>query len=218
MDRRSLSLRWLVLALSLALLSAATVGCKSLMESVAIFTNGFDDPAEWDGLKGKKVVVVCKPLTEMEFNNQRVDHALAEEISEYLKANVKKIQIIDSQKVATLMDEKGMDDYLEIGKALKAEKVVAIDIESFGVLDGQTLFKGRATVRIQVYDVAEKQVEWHKSPPQFEYPRIGSTPAQDFPEIEFRNKFVGILAKQIARCFYPHDPREDCGSDAESIR
>ena len=74
-----------------------------------------------------------------------------------------------------------MDDYLEIGKALKAEKVVGIDIESFSVLDGQTLFRGRATVSIQVYDVAEKQVEWHKSPPQIEYPRIGSTPVQDAP-------------------------------------
>ena len=34
-----------------------------------------------------------------------------------------------------------MDDYVEIGKALKADKVVGIDIESFGVLDGQTLFQ-----------------------------------------------------------------------------
>ena len=49
-----------------------------------------------------------------------------------------------------------MEDYLEIGKALKAEKVVGIDIESFSVLDGQTLFRGRATVSIRVYDVADK--------------------------------------------------------------
>ena len=111
-----------------------------------------------------------------------------------------------------------MDDYLEIGKTLKAEKVVGIDIESFSVLDGQTLFRGRATVSIQVYDVAEKQVEWHKAPPQFEYPKIGSTPAQDLPEMEFRNQFVAILAEQIARYFYPHDRHEDYGSDAVSIR
>ena len=168
------------------------------------------------GLKGKKVAVVCKPLTSQEFSNAGAARALAEGICERLKAHVKDIHIIDPQKVAELLDEKGMEDYLEIGKELKAEKVVGIDIESFGVLDGPTLFSGRSTVSIQVYDVAEKQVEWHKSPPQFEYPKIGSTPMQDFTEIEFRNQFVAILAEQIARFFYPHDRHDDYASDVSS--
>ena len=110
-----------------------------------------------------------------------------------------------------------MDDYLEIGKKLKAEKVVGIDIESFGVRDGQTLFRGRATVSIQVYDVAEKNVEWHKSPPQFEYPRFGSTPAQDLSEMEFRNSSWPLSPSRLP-AFYPHDRHDDYGSDALSIR
>ena len=155
------------------------------------------------------MAVVCKPLTSQEFSNSGVDRALAEGICDRLKANVKEIHIIDPQKVAALVDEKGMEDYVEIGKALKAEKVVGIDIESFSVLDGQTLFRGRSMVSIQVYDVAEKHVEWHKAPPQFEYPRIGSTPAADLTEMEFRNQFVAVLAEQIARYFYPHDRNDD---------
>ena len=109
-----------------------------------------------------------------------------------------------------------MDDYLEIGKTLKAEKVVGIDIESFSVLDGQTLFRGRATVHIQVYDVAEKHVEWRKSPPQFEYPRIGSKPATDCPEIEFRNQFVDYSRRADCPLFYPHDRLRRLGRDALS--
>ena len=66
--------------------------------------------------------------------------------------------------------------------------------------------------------MAEKHVEWHKAPPQFEYPKIGSTPMTDFPEVEFRNQFVAILAEQIARLFYPHDRHDDYGSDVFSIR
>ena len=126
------------------------------MESAALFYEGNDIPAEWDGLKGKKVVVVCRPLTD-EFSNTGAARALAEAICDRLKAHVKKIQIIDPEKVAKLRDEKGIDDYLEIGRRLKAEKVLGVDIESFSVLDGQTLFRGRSTVSIQVYDVAEKQ-------------------------------------------------------------
>ena len=52
----------------------------------------------------------------------------------------------------------------------------------------------------------------------FEYPKTCSTPAADFTEIEFRNRFVSILAEQVARFFYPHDPKDDYGNDALSIR
>lgn len=213
MDRRSHSLRWPAVVASLALALVAVVGCKSGLESLAIFYEGFDVPAECDGLKGKTVAVVCNPLTGEEFSNAGAARALSEGICERLKANVKKIHIIDPQKVADLHDNTGIEDYIAIGKKLKADKVVGIDIESFGVRDGQTLFRGRATVSIKVYDVAEKNVEWHKSPPQYLYPRIGSTPAQDLSEMEFRNRFVAVLSDQIARLFYSHDRNDDCGSD-----
>jgi hypothetical protein len=218
MTRHSLLLRWPAAVLSLVLLTTLTAGCKSGLESIALLYEGYDIPAEWDGLKGKKVVVVCKPLTSQEFSNSGAARALAEGISDRLKTHIKGIHIIDPQKVAALIDEKGMEDYVEIGKTLKAEKVIGVDIESFGVLDGQTLFRGRSSVSIRVYDVADKHVEWRKSPPQFEYPRIGSTPAADLTEVEFRNQFVNILSEQIARFFYPHDRHDDYGGDALSIR
>ncbi len=218
MDRRSLSLRWPVVVWSLVMLPVVAVGCKSMLQSVTLLANGYDIPAEWDGLKGKKVAVVCKPLTSQEFSNAGASRALAEGICERLKANIKDIHLVDPQKVATLLDEKGMDDYVEIGKALKAEKVVGIDIESFGVLDGPTLFRGRSSVSIRVYDVADKTVEWHKAPPQFVYPKIGSTPMQEIGEMEFRNQFVDNLAGQIARYFYPHDRHADYASDVSTTR
>ena len=163
---------------------------------------------------GQKVVVVCKPLTSLAFNNQGVDRALAEGICERLKHNVKKIEVIDPDKVAGLCDKTGMEDCLEIGKALKAEKVVGVNIASFGVLEGQTLFLGRSTVSIRVYDVATKHVDWRKAMPEVKYPTIGPKPAQDVPEMEFRNQFVDVLAEQIARCFYPHDENADYAAAA----
>ncbi len=217
MDRRSLLPRWPAVAASLIVLSILTCGCKSALESFALFTSGTDIPPEFDGLKGKTVAVVCRPLTGEEFSTAGTARALTERICDLLKHNVKEIHLIDSQKVANLLDEKGVDDYLEIGRTLKADKVVGIDIESFSDLDGQTLFRGRATVHIKVYDVADKQVEWRKSPPQFEWPRIGSKPATDCNEVAFRNEFIDVLAEQIARYFYPHDRYEDSASDSLSM-
>lgn len=208
MDRRSLSIRWTAIVLSLSLVLMAS-GCKSALQSLTILYEGYDIPAEFDGLQGKTVAVVCKPLTELDFSNSDAARALTEGICERLKKHVKDIHIIDPEKIAKLRDEKAMDDYLEIGKTLKADKVVGINIESFGVLDGQTLFRGRSTLSIRVYDVAEKTTEWHKSPPAFTYPKVGPTPAADIAEAEFRNEFVASLAEQIARLFYPHDRHDD---------
>jgi hypothetical protein len=201
----------------LALLSVAACGCKSMLQSFTLLYEGYDIPAEWDGLKGKKVAVVCKPLTPLEFSSPGVDHALAERICELLKAHVKDIHIIDQQKVADLVDARGMQDYLEIGKALKAEKVVGIGIESFSVREGPTLFHGRSTLTVQVYDVAEKKREWHKEPPEILYPTACGIPQGDLTEMGFRNEFVAILAGEIGRYFYPHDRHDDYCRDASSV-
>ena len=138
------------------------MGCKSVLETVTLLVNGTDLPADYTGLKGKTVAIVCKPLTSDEFSNAGTARALTEGICERLKTHVKDIHLVNAQKVAKLLDEEGLEDYLEIGKKLKADKVVGIDIESFGVRDGQTLYRGRAKVSIQVYDVAGKEIEWRK--------------------------------------------------------
>jgi hypothetical protein len=209
MDRRSVSLRWPALIFLVLLLPAVAIGCKSALQTIGILCEGFDTKAEWDGLKGKKVAVVCRTIASQDFSNEGAARALAEGISERLKAHVKDIHIIPQQNVDKQIDENGMEDFVQIGKAVKAEKVVGVSIESFGVLDGQTLFRGRATVSVQVCDVAEKQTEWHKSPPPFVYPRIGSMAATDIDEITFRNKFGSILAEHISWYFYPHDRYDD---------
>lgn len=204
--------------LSLALLATGVAGCKSALQTVGLLWEGTDIPPEYkEDLKGKKVAVVCKPLTSQEFSNSGEARALAEGICERLKVHIKEIIIVDPQKVSMLVDEKGMEDFGAIGKKLKADKVIGIDIESFGILDGPTLYRGRASLSVQVYDVAEKKVEWRKTPPAIEYPRIGSTPMADLPENEFRNNFVKIIAEQVARLFYAHDRHDDYGDDALTI-
>ena len=140
-------------------------------------------------------------------------------ICELLKAHVKDIHIIDQQKVADLVDERGMEDYLEIGKALKAEKVVGIDIESFSVLEGPDALPRPVHVStVQVYDVAEKQrrVAQRAAGDPVSH-GLAAFPKADLTEMEFRNQFVAILAEEIARYFYPHDRHDDYCRDALSV-
>ncbi len=213
MERRTCAIRWPAIAAGLLLTAA---GCKTALISAGLLWNGYDVPAEFDGLKDKKVAVVCK-MVSPDLSSSHPERALAEAICERLKANSKKIKIhlVSPQKVAVLIDDKGLEDPIEIGKQLKAEKVVAVSIESFNVNEGQTLYRGRSSVTIHVYDVASGDDEWHKTPSPIEYPAIAPTPAQDMSEPEFRNHFIDNLADRIARYFYSYD-RYD--RDADSMR
>lgn len=204
MERRSCSIRWLAALASLVLFAAAA-GC-TVLQSAALLIKGTDTAAEFDGLEGKKVAVVCKMVDMVDLSNSTTARSLSEAICERLKANNKKIHLIAPQRVADVVDNKGLEDPIAIGKQLKAEKVLAVDIESFGVREGQTLFHGKAVMAIHVYDIATREEDWHKEPPlHAEYPSWGPTPAQEVGEGEFRNRFIANLADQIGQSFYPHD-------------
>ncbi len=204
MERHSCSIRRPVRLAALVLFAAAAAGC-TVLQTAAFLIVGTDLPADYDGLEDKKVAIVCKMVNMVELSNSSTGRSLSEAIFRRIKDNDKKIHLIDPQKVADLLDNQGLEDPVEIGKKLKADKVVAVDIESFSVREGQTLLHGKSIVTTNVYDVATKEVSWHKEPMHVEYPTWGPTPAQEVGEGEFRNNFIANLADQIAQSFYPHD-------------
>jgi hypothetical protein len=190
---------------ALSLLALASTGCKSALTSGALLWSGYDVPAEFDGLKDKKVAVVCKSVQMEEFSNNGMNRTLSEAIYQRLKVHNKKIHLIDPQKVNALLDEQGIEDPIAIGKKLKADKVLVVNIESFKVHEGQTLYRGHSTLSVHVYDVETKEEDWRKDPRQIEWPSYGPTPMQEMTEVEFRNKFISVVAERIGRYFYPHD-------------
>jgi hypothetical protein len=193
-----------------------TAGGCAAVEGLVIMVKGTDDDADFSGLKDKKVAVVCRPLVSLQYRNAGAARDLAQQLGTLLQAKVAKITVIDQQKVANWMDENTWDEFSEIGQAMKADIVIGIDLTSFGVLEGQTLYRGRASATIKVYDVAKKKTVWDKSMNQVVYPPNTAIPATDKPESEFRREFVLVVAEQIGRYFYAHDPNADVGLDSKA--
>ncbi|HUY89128.1 MAG TPA: hypothetical protein VMV10_10365 [Pirellulales bacterium] len=208
MDRffRRSSLRWAALAASLAL-AAPLVGCTKLLTTVVYLARGTDTPAESNDLKDKKVVVVCRPLTELTYGCSSAPNELAAEVGRQLKAHLKrKIKIVDPDDLADWTDEHGVDDYVEIGRNLEADMVLGIDMMSFNTLLGQTLLQGKAQVKVAVYDIKQDgEIVFQKSLPQVIFPENNGIPTQDKPEEEFRQQYIRVLADEIGRLFYSHD-------------
>ncbi len=195
------------------------VGCRSAIVTAYTLFNGTDDKADFAGLQKKKVVVVCRPLMALQYWDANVAKELGSEVSQLLRQHVKNIQMVDPRKLSKWLDENNWEDYTDVGKAMNADMVLGIDLESFNIFQGQTLYQGKANVSIHVYDckAGGKEVFTRTMPPTI-YPPNSQIPTSDRQEGQFRREFTSVLAEQIARHFYPHDRNEDVAQDAEALR
>jgi hypothetical protein len=214
MDRRWQNCRYLAALAVLAVVLAS--GCNMFKMAVYLI-QGTDQNAEFAGLRGKKVVVVCSSPASLTWSNASAGKQLAQQIGRLLETNDRKIIVIDQQKVATWMDENTWQQPTEVGKALGADMVLGVDLASFSILNGQTLYQGKAIVSFKVFDLKDKdRVVFEKVLPETSYPPSSGVPIGDRPEAEFRREFVGMLADQVGRHFYAHDAHADIGLDAKA--
>jgi len=181
-------------------------GCSTLLTAAYVLMPE-DVPAEFKGLKGKHVAVVCKPIVELEFADAGSARELAGTVGALLERNVRKARVIDQQEVARWIDENAWVDYQTVGKSLDADMVVGIDLEEFRLHEGSTLYRGRATVHVRVYDIAAKKVVFEKRFDDFAFPTDSAIPTTDRSEPQFRGMFLQILAGKIARSFHAYDSR-----------
>jgi hypothetical protein len=194
------------------LLLAPLSGCSTLL-TVAYLVRPNDVPAEFAGLKGKKVAVICRPIVELEFSDAGSARELATLVDGQLKQQVRRIKIVGQQEVSRWIDEHAWVDYATVGKSLDAEYVIGIDLEQFRLHEGSTLFRGRASATVQVFDVATGARVFQKRIDDYAFPASGAIPTTDRSEFEFRGMFLGMLARQISRSFHAYESREYFAED-----
>lgn len=209
----------------LAYLTAAGVllclggGCMQIIPAVAYLIKGTNTAAEFDGLKGKRVAVVCRPSTELQYASGNVANELAAELGLALQQKIKKIEVIEADRVAEWADEHSWDEFVEVGKALDADMVVAIELRDFRLKQAVTLYKGIASMGVKVYDVADGgKVVFQKEMPEFSDPPNAGISTSEMHEADFRRRFVGVVAERIGRYFYGYDYTREFARDADALQ
>jgi hypothetical protein len=223
MDRfhaRAASANRIVAVLISLILLAAHCGCSSILATgMYVFEGGNNTPAEFEGLKGSRVVVMCKPPSSSEFRHAGAARSIAARASEMLARNVKGIDMVSPREVDNWADENDGGDFRELAKAVHADKVVYIQIDDFELYKGKTLYQGRADITVTVYDMKDhNKVLWDKHLGEVLYPTNSGIPAQDKPVQQFEREFVDICAGRAALNFYRHDPNEMFAMDAMANR
>jgi hypothetical protein len=212
--------RWLggtiFMLLGMGTLLLAT-GCTSALATAAWLIKGPNVPPEFDGLKKKKVAVVCTAATQSVYAYPNVAKDLGRAVARQLQRNVKEIKLVPPQDVEEWMDSHQWTEYPEIGQAVGAELLVAIDVNDFRLYKGQTIFQGRADLTIRVFDCATGEVLFERRPPEILYPPNHVVSTAEVRESDFRRDFIRVLADHIGRYFYPHDPRALFAAEAAAI-
>jgi hypothetical protein len=209
--------RWpLVIVAALAMLSAP--GCVG-MAAQLMYVMGLDKIKPEYELEGKRVAVVCL-ANSSSYSSGGEARSLARMVAVILQKEVKDIEIVPYSEIEDWRDNNNWDeiDYRAIGRGVKADVLIAIDVSSLKFHDGQTLYKGRADVKVTAYDMTKGgQVAFTKDMPDFQFPREGSRPVQDMSELKFQTLYLTILSKHIARNFHSYDKVPDFGSDAQGL-
>ena len=203
-----------VVCLVLATMLAASPGCSAL-STVAFWVYGNNAPAKFEGLEGKRVAVVCLDADSLKGPGSEADR-IARTVAAKLGYNVPDITIVRQSEIADWFDSHDQDvtEYTDIGRGVKADMVVGIDLESFSIHEGQTLLKGRATVTTRVYDMQRGGDVVYESPShEISWPESGARHVTE-NEANFRTVFIHTLSDRIARDFFAYDKVEDFGADA----
>ena len=195
---------------------ALAAGC-SLIPTIAYIIKPEDVAAEFDGFNGKRVAVICR-ATSLEYAYPTVSRDLAVRVATLLKRNGHKIDVVDERELADWVDKHDWNDYREVGRALKADMVLGIDLERFELSRGSTLLQGQADVKLAAYDIKKNLTLWEKRPQTIKFPPNSQIPTADRQEDDFRREFLGVLAEQVAHHFYAYDSRKNFASDSTALR
>jgi hypothetical protein len=217
-----MNIRWTLRIESLLLvgtLLAMLPGCGPIA-TIAWLIHGPEMVAPaFEGLKGKRVAVVCLDGNSLSGPGGQAD-AVAKAVSTTLAKNVSDIKVVRQNEIADWLDSHGDDvtDYRDVGRGVKADMVIGIDLLSFTLHEGQTLLKGRANVGVKVYDMKKSggELVYESAPKEIAWPESGARSVTD-NESNFRTVFIYTLAERIARDFYSYEFSDDFGMDAKHL-
>jgi hypothetical protein len=195
-------------------------GCVGALSQLLYMVKGHTVEPAYSGLNGKRVAIVCVsdasaygPDTLTYLVGQAVGIKLANGLDE-------DSSVISSARVEEWIDTNGWNEteFVELGEGVGADMVLAIEIGSYSLHEGSTLFKGRSDTTATVYDVKKQGQVMHVfGPKHFAFPKNGR-PAIQTTEREFEAFYLAQLTTMIANEFIVHDRLESVASDAMDLR
>jgi ABC-type uncharacterized transport system auxiliary subunit len=213
------------LLFAVALVLMPCISCQSVLFTVAYLVKGPNVDPKYDFLlKGKKkVVVVCRSRAMNLFQNEDVPRELTKNVSQTLKSNLakknKKLEVVDYRKVEKWLDDssQNFEEFTEVGAAFKADYVIGIELQSFQTQENPSTMQGKAQWVVKTYDMNKDELIGEDIMRLIDPPEVPISIGDQMSIQMFRKQFVGLVSKQIAALYHPHDPAKITHIDADLI-
>ena len=184
-------------------------GClrNLLLWPMLLVNGGPKVDAEFDGLEDQKVAVVCISSLSTYGPDSTTD-VLAREIQSLLAKRVDDITFVDRQTIHQWTDthEWNQDDYRTLGREVGADMVLAIELTSYSLHVGQTLYQGKANIDVSVFDMANRGKKvFRRDISDFRFPAHNPTPSTGLPQPKFERFFLHELAQQVSNLFHDYE-------------
>ncbi len=190
-----------------------------LATGIYVWEGGNLVPAECEALEDMRVVILCRPPSSHEYRHAGAARSISRSVSKLLVKNVEGIDVVNPKEVDNWIDESDWSDFEELARAVNADLVLHVELNDFELFKGKTLYQGNADVTVTVYDVNDSNREiWSHHLGQVLYPINSGIPAQDKPVQQFQREFVTVVAQEISKNFYRHDPNASFAMDALANR
>ncbi len=195
-------------------------GCVGALAQLIYTIKGHDIDPNYDGLEGKRIAVICLS-DDSAYGPDTLTYILSNAVGTRLASKLPAgSEVISPARVEAWIDENGWNEseFVRLGEGIGAEKVVAIEVSSYSLKEGSTLYKGRCDVTVTVHDIEKDgQVPFVFGPEHYVFPR-DARPAIQTTEREFEAFYLAQLTNVIANQFIVSDGRDLFASDGRIIR
>lgn len=196
-------------------------GCFGFAANLMYMINGLKVEAAYDGLEESRVAIVVVSDASS-YGPDTLASIVGRAMGIRLNQHVKEITIIPQNVIENWQDTHGWDrvDFREIGYGVNADKVMAIEIDSYSIHEGSTLYKGRSMVNTTVFDLTEEgegEAVFSQGPAEYLFPKSHARPVMSTTEQQFEAVYLAKLVDNIARNFYQYDKAEPMAEDATGI-
>ncbi|WP_145354755.1 hypothetical protein [Roseimaritima multifibrata] len=200
------------------LVALCQAGCMGLVSTILHTTGADMIPAQFEGLEKQRVAVIAV-TDSSHYSDDVAAQMVGREISEILSDEVKDIKLVREDEISDWRDSNGWDqlDFITIGRGVKADKIVAIELTDLRLQDGKTLYRGQVSATTTVFDVKTGKREFRRHVDDYSYPITGGQYTSETTEAKFRRVFLHRLSEELARYFHRYDHRDSVALDAELL-
>ena len=202
-------------------------GCDP--RTMLYFLQPFDPtiPAPGPSLKGKKIVVLTHVPAGVGESYSDLARDLTREFQTALRKSVKKIAIVDQDKVAAWMEaHPSWTDATEAGTDFEADMAIMLDVSDFQATDPKSpdLMEGTSNIHIHAWafdhpkdakghEQKNEKKEWeqvYEEQADTTFPVRGPVPRDvGVSESAFKLKFLKLVASELSWHFVEHAPGDD---------